>query len=238
VFHPRGPSFLELCRQALSSTERGYDLLASKFDYTPFRTPDAVLEPTVEKLVRDGEITAALDLCCGTGAAMIHLRPHVQERLTGIDFSAGMLEVARQRVGEASGEVTPEFVRGDVLAMPFEADFDLAICVGALGHILPEDEDRFVDGVKRALKPGGRFVLITGERPPKRSVGYLVAKLFNAVMRIRNFFWRPRFIMYYLTFLLPEAADLLRRHGFEVEIREGIYPEPYHGMKLLIATRR
>src|SRR2546430_8673021 len=43
VFHPKGPTLRELAVQALSSTERGYDLLAPKFDCTPFRTPDAIL---------------------------------------------------------------------------------------------------------------------------------------------------------------------------------------------------
>ena len=33
----------ELAVQALSSVEGGYDLLAPKFDYTPFRTCDGVL---------------------------------------------------------------------------------------------------------------------------------------------------------------------------------------------------
>ena len=40
MFHAKGPTFWELAVQALSSTEHGYDLLAPKFDYTPFRTPD------------------------------------------------------------------------------------------------------------------------------------------------------------------------------------------------------
>jgi hypothetical protein len=44
MFSPRGPSARELARQALSSVEGGYDLLASKFDHTPFRTPDGVLD--------------------------------------------------------------------------------------------------------------------------------------------------------------------------------------------------
>jgi len=30
--------------QALSSVEGGYDLLAPKFDHTPFRTPDGMLD--------------------------------------------------------------------------------------------------------------------------------------------------------------------------------------------------
>ena len=44
MFRPGGPTFVELARQALSSVERGYDLLAPKFDLTPFRTHDELLE--------------------------------------------------------------------------------------------------------------------------------------------------------------------------------------------------
>ena len=47
MFHPKGPTLLELTKQALSSTTKGYDLLAEKFEYTPFRTPDILLEPLV-----------------------------------------------------------------------------------------------------------------------------------------------------------------------------------------------
>src|SRR3954464_12265346 len=96
MFHPRGPTFWELAQQALSSTERGYDLLAPKFDYTPFRTPDFVLQPAIERIAQRGRIDAALDICCGTGAGMQYLRPHTQQRLAGIDMSRGMLEIARQ----------------------------------------------------------------------------------------------------------------------------------------------
>ena len=68
MFHPQGPTFGELARQALSSTERGYDLLAPKFDYTPFRTPDSLLELVAPLIGNEKPIDSALDLCCGTGA--------------------------------------------------------------------------------------------------------------------------------------------------------------------------
>ena len=48
MFHPDGPTFWELARQALSSTTRGYDLLAPKFDVTPFRTPDVILRKSAD----------------------------------------------------------------------------------------------------------------------------------------------------------------------------------------------
>ncbi|MGH9390763.1 MAG: SAM-dependent methyltransferase, partial [Vicinamibacteria bacterium] len=77
MFHPEGPTFWELARQALSSTERGYDLLAPKFDVTPFRTPDEILRGTAVYLRADPP-GRALDLCCGTGAMVEVLRPLVQ----------------------------------------------------------------------------------------------------------------------------------------------------------------
>ena len=50
MFSPHGPSLRELAVQALSSVERGYDLLAPKFDHTPFRTPPGILDGAVEVL--------------------------------------------------------------------------------------------------------------------------------------------------------------------------------------------
>ena len=70
MFSPEGPSVRELVRQALSSVEDGYDLLAPKFDHTPFRTPDAVLDATADALRPLRPFGRGLDVCCGTGAGM------------------------------------------------------------------------------------------------------------------------------------------------------------------------
>ena len=68
MFSPGSPSARELAAQALSSVGRGYDLLAPKFDRTPFRTPDDVLDATAEALRPPGAFGPGLDVCCGTGA--------------------------------------------------------------------------------------------------------------------------------------------------------------------------
>ena len=70
MFHPDGPTLRELTAQALSSTETGYDLLAPKFDYTPFRTPDRILRAVAESLRAGPDLDWGLDLCCGTGVGM------------------------------------------------------------------------------------------------------------------------------------------------------------------------
>lgn len=97
MFTPQGPTLRELAVQALSSVEHGYDLLAPKFDHTPFRTPDPVLDATASALARIGPFDHGLDLCCGTGAGMEVLRGLCRESVTGVDVSAGMLAVGRDR---------------------------------------------------------------------------------------------------------------------------------------------
>ncbi len=241
MYHPEGPTFLELMRQALASTERGYDLIAPKFDHTPFRTPDPVLDAMARAITRDTSeerpVRAGLDVCCGTGAAMSHLRALCTERVVGLDFSQGMLDEARRRVNAAPGDAAVELVRGDALALPFEAEFDVVTSVGAFGHIVPQDEDRFVGGIARALRPGGRFVFATGEMPPLTSPTWWMLRTFNAVMRVRNALLHPQFIMYYLTFLWPGVRARLERHGFRVEGLRGLCSAPYEHVIIVVATK-
>lgn len=238
VFHPEGPTFLELMRQALASTERGYDLLAPKFDHTPFRTPDPVLAAMAKHIGQQGSISSALDVCCGTGAAMRHLRPLCTDRIVGIDFSSGMLDEARRRLSDAPGDARVELVHGNALELPFDREMDVVTSVGAFGHVLAKDEDRFVAGIARVLKGGGRFVFATGRRPRPTEAWFWTAHAFNAVMRARNALLKPPFIMYYLTFLWPDVGRLLERHGFDVEAHEGLCPPPYERVVIVSARKR
>jgi SAM-dependent methyltransferase len=238
MFHPQGPTFWELAAQALSSTEKGYDLLAPKFDYTPFRTPEFILERVAEHLRTLGPFASGLDVCCGTGAALRVMRPLCSDRVVGLDVSAGMLAEARRRTQDAPGSAPIHLVRGNALRMPFAGAFDLAVCFGAFGHILPKDEPRLVAELARVLRPGGRFVFATSYLPPLWTPQYWLARGFNAAMHVRNWMLSPPFIMYYLTFLLPAAKQLLEAHGFDVEIRDGVFPWPIGGLRLIIATRR
>jgi len=237
MFHPNGPTFYELAVQALSSTERGYDLLAPKFDYTPFRTPDALLQAVGAQLGPAGSVGSALDVCCGTGAGLRMLRPLCRDRLVGVDISRGMLEVCRRNLADTAGPAQLELVRGNALALPFGAEFDLAVCFGACGHILPRDEERFAAEIARVLKPGGRFGFVCSFMPPAWSRSYWLARLFNAAMHVRNWIISPSFIMYYLTFVLPQAQKLLERQGLRVEVRDLGFTGPWSAFRLVIATR-
>lgn len=210
MFSPKGPSLRELCIQALSSVERGYDLLAPKFDHTPFRTPERILGATAHALSELGPFRHGLDVCCGTGAGMLVLRPLCQGRVTGVDFSAGMLAQARSAHPDAT------WVRADARALPFAEVFDLAVTFGALGHFLPTERPALFEGVYRALRPGGLFTLPVGGPPPRTSVLHWATLGFDLAMRVRNAVWRPPFVMYYRTNRLPAVRDDLTAAGFTV----------------------
>lgn len=215
MFHPDGPSLMELAHQALSSTTRGYDLLAPKFDYTPFRTPDVLLAAIAEAC---GEVDSVLDVCCGTGAAMRMLRPLCRERVVGIDLSEGMLEEAERRLARSPGTAAFELVQQDTMTMSFEQEFDVVTCCGAFGHILEPDQDRFAKRVHAALKPGGRFIFLTAPMPSRLERSWWMARGFNAAMHVRNALLKPPFVMFYLTFTLERASEVLWRHGFQLEV--------------------
>jgi SAM-dependent methyltransferase len=212
VFSPQGPTLRELAVQALSSVDRGYDLLAPKFDRTPFRTPDRFLDAVAEALSPLGPFGQGLDVCCGTGAGLRALRPLCRDGVTGVDFSAGMLAAARA----ADPEGDAHWVRADVRAMPFTAAFDLAVSFGAFGHFLPAERPLLFAQVRRALRPGGLFAFPIGAPPPVTSPWHWAFAGFDAALRVRNALWRPPFVMYYRTFPLAAVCEDLRRAGFSV----------------------
>jgi ubiquinone/menaquinone biosynthesis C-methylase UbiE len=181
-------------------------------------------------------MSAALDVFRGTGVALRHLRPLCRDRVVGIDFSRGMLQMARQELAAAPGEAAVELVRGNVMDMPFAAAFDAAVCVGALGHIMPSDQPRFVSQVARALKPGGRLVLVAAPTPPWCSTRYWRARGFNAVMHVRNWIVKPPFIMFYLMFPVSRVVDLLAAHHFAVTVHPDVFEAPFREMQLVIGT--
>jgi len=219
MFTSQGPTLRELAVQALSSTERGYDLLAPKFDRTPFRTPDRFLAATAEALRPLGPFDAGLDVCCGTGAGVSTLLPLCRERVTVVDFSAGMLGAAAAAVGGGpGGGPTVGFVRADARALPFAGDYDLAVSFGAFGHFLPAERPALFAGVHRALRPGGLFAFPIGAPQPVRSPWHWALLGFDTVMRVRNALWRPPFVMYYRTFELAAVREDLSHAGFEVRL--------------------
>jgi demethylmenaquinone methyltransferase/2-methoxy-6-polyprenyl-1,4-benzoquinol methylase len=110
---------------------------------------------TVAAAVRRGD--AVLDACCGTGDLAIAARA-AGGTVTGLDFSEAMLERARGKAPEL------EWVRGDLLALPFDgASFDAATVGFGVRNVV--DLDAGLRELRRVLRPGGRLAILEITRP-------------------------------------------------------------------------
>ncbi len=98
-----------------------------------------------------------LDVACGEGSFALAMAK-TGWQVTGIDQSAEMLALARERV--ASAGAAPDFRQAD-MRQPFGLDgFDLATCwYDSLNYLLTQADLRAAfANVRAALKPGGWFV--------------------------------------------------------------------------------
>jgi demethylmenaquinone methyltransferase/2-methoxy-6-polyprenyl-1,4-benzoquinol methylase len=104
-----------------------------------------------------------LDLCCGTGdmtAALIAERPVVAEAVTGLDFSAEMLDRARVKYGDSNAR----WVEGDAMCLPY-ADESFDLVTAAFGF---RNLTNYAGGLKeiaRVLKPGGSMGILECNQP-------------------------------------------------------------------------
>lgn len=104
-----------------------------------------------------------LEVAVGTGLN-VPLYPGAA-RLTGIDLSEGMLEIARGRAKQAGREV--ELHQGNAHALPFEAgSFDTVVCTFGLCAI--PDVGKAIDEMVRVLRPGGALILLDHIRSSSR----------------------------------------------------------------------
>ena len=106
------------------------------------------------KALRDSDADKVLDLGCGTGAETLTLHEQGFD-VTGLDYSAEAISIARSRDGSAG-----EFIVADMAeALPFQdAEFD-AVMSNVAAHMFSDTITRSIFGeVRRITRPGGLFL--------------------------------------------------------------------------------
>ena len=108
-------------------------------------------EPVVRGILARYPVGAALDAACGTGRHSAYLTS-VGHRVTGIDSTPEMLEVAAAKVPGA------RFETGDLTAIPLPDEaMDTAVCTLALTHCA--DLGPPIRELARVVRPGGHVVI-------------------------------------------------------------------------------
>lgn len=103
-----------------------------------------------------------LDLGCGNGHHLLALGPEMAHGI-GVDFSPGMIRVARDRLRRSSSRARLTFEVDDADELKGTADqsVDLVICIGAFEHML--NKRAVLASVYRVLKFGGRFFCLAAD---------------------------------------------------------------------------
>ena len=145
-----------------------------------------------------------LEFGCGTGGTAIIHAPFVA-RIRAIDISAGMIEIARKKAGEANvTNVDFEVQSIEDLEAP-EQTFDAILGLSIL-HLVT-DIDTVLDKVFRLLKPGGVFISSTvcmADMPG----------IIRYVIPVMQFFGRAPFVAF---FSRDELLERISRHGFSID---------------------
>lgn len=142
--------------------EIDYTIFSDDYSQKPGYNPDADLGlgcgiPTDYAGILKGH--HVLDLGSGAGNDCFVARQMVGEngRVTGLDFTAAMIEKARENL-KKTGFRNIEFVQGDIEKMPFsDSSFDVVISNCVL-NLVPDKQKAFAE-IYRVLKPGGHFCI-------------------------------------------------------------------------------
>ncbi len=101
--------------------------------------------------------THVLEIGCGEGG---NLKPFADmgcERIVGVDILPNKIEKANIFFQDHSHKNELTFIAEDIYKIEDLGTFDLIIMRDVIEHI--HDQERFMDFVKRFLKPGGKFFL-------------------------------------------------------------------------------
>lgn len=165
---------------------------------------------TVEHVVCPGD--RVLDACCGTGDLAVAAARGDAGVVVGLDFSERMLEMARRK------EPAIEWVRGDVLALPFDdGSFDAATVGFGVRNV--DDLEAGLRELRRVLRPGGRLGILE-ITTPRGVLAPFYRLWFDRVIPLLGKVLPGGDAYTYLPasvrrFPVPEElAELLRRTGF------------------------
>jgi len=130
-----------------------------------------------------------LDLGCGAGRHLLALHKAGFHRLSGLDLSPELLEIAKARIA-ALGAEGIELLRADMRHIPYVEHFATVLSMfTSFGYFEKDEENKAVLAtVSRALQPRGRFLMDYVNR--EWVIAHLIPK--EELVRDAKHFWIER----------------------------------------------
>ena len=198
-----------------------FDAIAARYDLLNHLLSAGLDKQWRKRAVAALELTGpetVLDLCTGTAdLALAALSgPQRARRVIGIDFSAAMLRIGRNKAGRAPIAL----IRGDAARIPLD---DATVDAVTIGFGIRNVEQPAVACLEivRVLRPGGRLVILEFSLPRSKMLRNVYLWYFRQLLPLigRAISRHPSAYTYLPesveTFPSPEAfADQLRAAGF------------------------
>jgi len=144
-----------------------------------------------------------LEVAIGTGLNIPVYASDV--KLTGVDLSPAMLDVARERAGNLDRDV--DLQEGDAHHLPFaDESFDTVVCTFSLCNI--PDPHQALTEMQRVLRPGGRLVLVDHIRSTSKPIYWLQKGIEAISVRIDG------------DRMTRRPADTVEQLGFDITERD------------------
>ncbi len=112
---------------------------------------------SIKRLLKLRKGSKLLDLCCGVGRHSVPLAGLGLD-VTGLDLNTGYLR--RARAYAKNEGVKADFVKGDMRSLAYKAEFNAVVNLfTSFGYYDDQQNQAVLEGVARALKPRGKFLI-------------------------------------------------------------------------------
>jgi ubiquinone/menaquinone biosynthesis C-methylase UbiE len=228
----------QYAQDLLNKVKDNYNAIAGEFSSTR-----QVLWPEAKQLfdcIKSGD--KVLDLGCGNGRCVEIIKSKGGEYV-GIDISDKLVEIAKGRYPAENFQV------GDALSLPYpDNSFDLVYSIAVLHHIpSAQMREQFIQEAKRALNPGGFFILTVWQPKDKLESQifwrFWLKKIFGLSKLdfrdiIEPWFGQAKGERYYHCFTKNELTKLALKAGFEITASGVIKNEQGNRQNLYIVVRK
>ncbi|MFA4884885.1 MAG: demethylmenaquinone methyltransferase [Desulfotomaculaceae bacterium] len=159
---PGKESKAKYVQETFNSIAKNYDLMNTLMTFGLDKSWRRLVVKRSE--LKEGGI--GLDVCCGTGMLTMEQARAAGSagRITGLDFSENMIDVAWQNIRDFEFKDSIQFIQGDAMRLPFEDNvFDCATVGWGLRNV--PDIFEAVREMVRVVKPGGKVISLDMAQP-------------------------------------------------------------------------
>jgi demethylmenaquinone methyltransferase/2-methoxy-6-polyprenyl-1,4-benzoquinol methylase len=145
------------------------------------------------RILKESKPQLILDIATGTGDFALSALKLKPKKVTGLDLSAGMLEVGRVKMKKKKVDHIIEMIQGDSENLPFDSNHFDAFTVG-FGVRNFENLEKGLGEMLRVLKPGGTGIILEFSKPKKFPVKqyykfhskYIIPKVGSAISKDKS----------------------------------------------------